>query len=49
MRSIEEGIKEKYRFAASEIRELGRSLANDIDTFSTQSEADDAVKSAEQR
>lgn len=49
MRSIEEGIKEKYRFAASEIRELGRSLANDIDTFSTQSEADDAVKSAEQK
>lgn len=47
IRSIEEGTKEKYRLAASEIREIGRQLADEIDTFSSQADADDAVKSAE--
>ncbi len=49
IRSIEEGVKEKYRLAASEIREVGRQLADDIDTFSTQADADDAVKSAQKK
>lgn len=49
IKSIEEGVKAKYREAAAEIREVGRGLANSIDTFSSQSEADEAVNSAQRK
>ncbi len=49
IRSIEDGVKSKYRESAGEIREIGRGLANSIDTFSSQAEADDAVNSAQRK
>lgn len=47
IKSIEADVKTSYRDAGSRIRDVGRELANSLDSYSSQSEADDAFKLAQ--
>lgn len=47
IKSIEADVKMTYRDACSRIRDVGRELANSLDSYSSQSDADDAFKSAQ--
>lgn len=47
IRSIEAEVKQKYKAASEKIREAGRNLADSCDTFSSQADADDACKKAQ--
>lgn len=47
IKNIDADVKARYREASSQIRDIGRDLANSLDSYSEQSEVDDAFKNAQ--
>lgn len=49
IKKIDADIKAKYRDASSQIRDIGRDLANSLDSYFEQCEVDDAFKNAQNK
>lgn len=49
LRNIEYEIRNIYRVASSEIRDIGREAANSLEAFTSQEEADDYMEEAQQK